>query len=186
MNKGSEISGLIDEQKPHVLALTEFGAGSGVSDGELGVDGYTLYRGDHSSGAGGLGKGVAMYVANTLNHLACPKFDDVAFDCSTWVTVRLSNRKTLLIGVVYRSPNSREENNGKLLALMRLAATGGCDYVTICGDFNLPKINWRASHPMTGLGGVVQSGLPRYDRGSEPIPTRNKPNEIQRRTTFMS
>ena len=42
MNKASEISALIDNQKPHVLALTEFGAGNTVTDGELGVDGYTL------------------------------------------------------------------------------------------------------------------------------------------------
>ena len=144
MNKGSEVSGLIDEQKPHILALTEFGAGSEVLDGELGIKGYTLYRGNHSSGGGGLGKGVAIYVTDTLNHSVCPKFDDLAFDCSTWVTVKLSNRKTLLIGVVYRSPNSCEENNEKLLAVMRQAATMRCDYLTICGDFNLPKIEWSA------------------------------------------
>lgn len=62
MNKGSEISSLIDEQKPHILALTEFGAGSGVTDGELSIDGYTLYRCNHSSGERGLGKGAAIYV----------------------------------------------------------------------------------------------------------------------------
>ena len=49
MNKASEISALVDEQKPHVLALTEFGAGNMVTDGEIGTHGYTLYRGNHSS-----------------------------------------------------------------------------------------------------------------------------------------
>ena len=144
MNKGSEISGLIDEERPHVLALTEFGAGSAVTDGELGIDGYSLYRGNHSSGGGGLGKGVAIYVANTLNHSACPKFDDLGFDCSTWITVKLSNNKTLLVGVVYRSPNSCDSNNEKLVTMLRRAATVRCDYLTICGDFNLPKIDWKA------------------------------------------
>ena len=69
MNKGSEISAMIDEQKPHVLAFTEFGAGNTVTNGELGISGYTLYRGDHSSGGGGLGKGVGVYVANTQTTL---------------------------------------------------------------------------------------------------------------------
>ena len=66
MNKRSEVSGLIDEQNPHVLALTEFGAASCVSDGELGIEGYALYRGNHSSGDGGLGKGAALYVKKSL------------------------------------------------------------------------------------------------------------------------
>ena len=93
MNKRSEISTLIDEHKPHVLALTEFGAASTVMDGELGIDGYTLYRGNHSSGGGGLGKGVAVYVADSLNHSACPEFDNVGFDCSTWLNIKLANKK---------------------------------------------------------------------------------------------
>ena len=155
MNKGSEISGLIDEQKPHVLALTEFGAGSSVTNGELGIDGYTLYRGDHASGEG-LGKGVAVYVADTLNHSACPKFDEVAFDCSVWVTVKLSNRKSMLIGAVYRSPNSSEENNERLIAMLRLAATVNCDYLTLCGDYNLPRIDWGASHCLDSEGSYTQ------------------------------
>ena len=145
MNKGSEISGLIDEQKPHVLALTEFGAGSTVTDGELGIEGYTLYRGDHSSGSGGLGKGAAAYVSDSLNHSACPQFDDGGFDCSTWFTVKLSDQKTLLVGVVYRSPNSSDGNNVKLLNMLRLAATIRCDYLMLCGDYNLPRIDWEAS-----------------------------------------
>ena len=62
MNKKSEIRNLIDAEKPHILALTEFGASSAIGDGELGVEGYTLYRGNHSDGGGGPGKGVALYV----------------------------------------------------------------------------------------------------------------------------
>ena len=134
MNKGSEITALVDEQKPHILALTEFGAGGTVMDGELGIEGYSLYRGDHSSGGGGLGKGVAVYVAETLNHSAYPNFDEIGFDCSTWITVKLSNNKTLLVGVVYRSPNSVDENNKRLLAMMRLAGTVRCDYLTVCRE----------------------------------------------------
>ena len=57
---------LVDEQKPHVLALTEFGASGLVTDSELGIEGYTLYRNDHSDGKGGPGKGAALYVKNTL------------------------------------------------------------------------------------------------------------------------
>ena len=149
MNKQSEISGLIDSQNPHILALTEFGAASDVNDGELGIEGYSLYRGNHSSGGGGLGKGVALYVKNDLNHSACPVFDDAGFDCSTWCTVLLTDGKKLLVGVVYRSPNSPEENNKKLLDILRISATTNADYVLVCGDFNLPKIDWPGNSAST-------------------------------------
>ena len=159
MNKGSEVNSLVDEHKPHILALTEFGAGNEVTDGELGIDGYSLYRGNHSSGGGGLGKGVALYVSNALNHSACPKFDNVGFDCASWITVKLSNRKTLLAGVVYRSPNSSGENNDRLLDMLRLARTVHCDYLMICGDFNLPRIEWKAFQCLDSEGSYSQAFL---------------------------
>ena len=142
MNKKSEIRDLIEVEKPHILALTEFGASSAIEDGELGVEGYTLYRGDHSDGSGGLGKGVALYVSNVLNHSACPAMDERAFDCSAWSFIKLAENKTLLCGVIYRSPNSSGENNQKLVRLMQGAAAAKCEHLLICGDFNLPSIDW--------------------------------------------
>ena len=98
MNKRSEIDGLVDSETPHSLALAEFGAAVNAKDGELGIEGYSLYRGNHSSGGGGLGKGVAMYVKDTLNHSPCPIFDNVVFDCSSWCTIQLSDNKRLPSG----------------------------------------------------------------------------------------
>ena len=142
MNKRSEISGFVDSENPDILAITEFGAGLDVSDGELGLSGYSLYRGNHPSGAGGLGKGVALYIRDTLNHSACPTLDNVEFDCATWCTVLLSDGKRLLIGVIYRSPNSPDANNQNMLKILKLAATTNSNYLMVCRDFNLPKINW--------------------------------------------
>ena len=183
MNKGSEITALVDEQKPHILALTEFGAGGTVMDGELGIEGYSLYRGDHSSGGGGLGKGVAVYVADTLNHAAYPNFDEIGFDCSTWITVKLSNNKTLLVGVVYRSPNSVDENNERLLAMMRLAGTVRCDYLTVCGDFNLPRIDWNTIQCLDTDGSYTQAFLSMIENLS--IFQHAKKTKVQRRTKIV-
>ena len=142
MNKRSEIIALVDSQSPDILALTEFGAASSVGDGELGINDYSLYRGNHSSGGGGLGKGVALYVKDTLNHSACLALESVEFDCSTWCSVLLSDGKRLLIGVIYRSPNSPDTNNQNMLNILKLASAFRSDYLMVCGDYNLPKINW--------------------------------------------
>ena len=145
MNKKSEIHDFIDAHNPHVLALTEFGAATSVKDNELGIEGYTLYRGDHSDGKGGLGRGVGMYVHDSLNHSACPMLEKGNFDCSAWSVIKLKDNKSLLLGAVYRSPNSSADNNQLLLEMIRWAATVKHEYLMICGDFNLPLINW-SSH----------------------------------------
>ena len=148
MNKRSEINDLVDAEKPHVLALTEFGASGAVMDSELGIEGYSLYRGNHSDGKGGLGRGTALYISNSLNHSACPLFDDVEFDCSAWSVIKLTSNNLLLVGVVYRSPNSSDQNNQNLLTILRIAATAKCSQLVICGDYNLPLIDWNSQRSL--------------------------------------
>ena len=148
MNKRSEIMSLIDAQKPHILALTEFGASDLIDEGELGIEGYTLYRKNHSDGMGGPGKGVALYVSNQLNHSASPTMERVDFDCSAWSSIRLAGNRTLLVGAVYRSPSATDANNQRLLSLMRAAAATKSEYLNICGDFNLPLIDWSVNQSL--------------------------------------
>ena len=106
------------------------------------IEGYTLYRGDHSDSKGGPGKGAELYIRNSLNHSAAPTIDKLKFDCSAWNIIKLNANRSLLVGVVYRSPSSTEENNGNLLSLLRAAAAANCQFVNICGYFNLPHIDW--------------------------------------------
>ena len=54
----------------------------------------------------------------------------------------LADGKRLLIGVVYRSPNSTDDNNERMLEILRTASNVKTDFLMICGDFNLPKIDW--------------------------------------------
>ena len=148
MNKRSEVVDLVDTQKPEILALTEFGASDAILDNELGIEGYTLYRKNHSDGGGGPGKGVALYVKNSLNHSAAPAMEEYSFDCSAWSLIKLAGDKSLLFGVVYRSPSATSENNQNLLTLLQATATMKYEYLTICGDFNLPLIDWSSGRSL--------------------------------------
>ena len=114
MNKKGEIRELIDNHSPLVIGLTEFGAPSHIKDGELNTPDYSLYRGDHSSGEGGLGKGTALYVHDSLNHSACPSMEETNFDCTAWCQIRTCDDDIILVGVIYRSPNSPPQNNDNL------------------------------------------------------------------------
>ena len=118
MNKKDEIKDLIYTENPQIVCFSEFGASKEVKDEEINIPGYSIYRGDSTDGRGGPGKGVAMYIHNSLQHSPCPQMDNSTFDYSSWCVIRLNNNDTLLVGVVYRSPNSTENNNNELLNLL--------------------------------------------------------------------
>jgi len=48
----------------------------------------------------------------------------------------------MVIGVVYRSPSSSEQQNRSLEANIRSAADGAFHYFLLMGDLNFPEINW--------------------------------------------
>ena len=45
--------------------------------------------------------------------------------------------------VVYRSPNSPDQNNMNLLTILRIAKTANCSQL-VCGEFNLLLMNWNS------------------------------------------
>ena len=69
--------------------------------------------------------------------------DDELVEENLWVSVELCGRDKLLIGCIYRSPNSTEENNGMLFTLIkRKAAHKEFTHQLITGVFNAKEICW--------------------------------------------
>ena len=60
----------------------------------------------------------------------------------------------MLLGCIYRSPNSPDENNDKLLDLLSQDTIQAYDKVCIVGDFNYPGISWER-----GEGGEREQGF---------------------------
>ena len=50
----------------------------------------------------------------------------------------------LLIGCIYRSPNSETLNNEKLMSdIKKVCSDQAYSHILLCGDFNYPEINWK-------------------------------------------
>lgn len=58
------------------------------------------------------------------------------------VEIGLKNEQ-LLIGGIYRSPNSSINNSRQLVELINKAMELKCDYTVLVGDFNFPDILWK-------------------------------------------
>ena len=102
-----EISNYCDQNNLDIIAITEILLKFSLfqpDEKNYSLDGYDLFISNLSQG-----RGCAIYVKD---YLAATK---VSFECnfndSVWCQIKLKNNDKLVIGCVYRSPNSTMENN---------------------------------------------------------------------------
>ena len=101
-------------------------------------------------------RGVILYTKTILKAARSTIRSQDIFQESVWCEIKLQHQDSILVGVVYRSPNSSINNNGHLRQLMKNAVDKGNSHVLIIGGFNYPEINWLAEtsppdihHPAT-------------------------------------
>ena len=63
MNKKSELNIIVHDIDPHILGITESWANKDITDAELGLEGYVMFRKDSMGRRGG---GVLVYVKYTI------------------------------------------------------------------------------------------------------------------------
>jgi len=102
-----------------------------------GIDGYGMIYSCTSEKC----RGVIIYYQEHIS-VSEYKFANSNFDEASWCMVNLENKETLLLGAVYRSPNSTDINTRNLLTLLDAFSDVRCNYKLIVGDFNFPNINW--------------------------------------------
>ena len=139
-NKFDEFKSCIFHHHPKIIAITESWCNEAVSDSEISLVDYKIYRKDKQSGCGG---GVLLYIHCSLNFTLCDYLNDLYIMDSLWGTIELTPNETLLVGVVYRSPSSNNCNNDKLnQAVQRIHQCCKFTQLLLMGDFNYPGINW--------------------------------------------
>ena len=63
MNKKSELNIMVNDSDPHIIGITESWANKDITDAELGLEGYVMFRKDRMGRRGG---GVLLYVKDTI------------------------------------------------------------------------------------------------------------------------
>ena len=129
--------------------MTENWTGSDISDAEISLSGYDMFRRDRPVNA--RGGGVLLYVRSELSAVEfVPKS---RFPEQVWCLVKTSNRSDVLIGVCYRSPNMTTLfGNDTDSALIDLVKEVGGRQILWMGDFNYPEIDWNTLHASTTAG----------------------------------
>ena len=87
-------------------------------------------------------RGVAIYRSKSLNAAECEELKGSVSQESVWCNFTSTNEENVLIGRIYKSPNSTEKNIQELLKLMKSDLWNNYDKIYIVGDFNYPSVRW--------------------------------------------
>ena len=139
-NKINEFKLLVNEKKPDIISITESWAKENTTDGIFALQGYIMYRDDKKTGPGG---GALLYVNEKIEQRACRALNTMPFENSTWCWIIGKGGSKILVGSVYRSPNSSGPNDNLLnQVILKANEIAGGNRLVILGDFNLPNIDW--------------------------------------------
>jgi len=156
-NKMDELNAIITEQNPDIIGITEVKpkyTNCQLSAQESNTDGYTAF-------VNLSGRGVALYVKNCFGAVDLKPKQEA--DAAVWCTLKITRTETMAIGVVYRSPNSTEQQNRSMEANIRSTADDQFHYFLLMGDFNFPEIDWNIfqvnaadNHPAVSFMNCIQ------------------------------
>ena len=141
LNKRNELDVLITKHKPTIIALTEIMPKNckNVIPSEFDLYNYDKFVNDIKQ------RGVILYVHKEVKATEVTVDENGDFDEYIMCEVKTNTPGvTLLLTCIYRSPNSSEDNNAKLIKLLAVIDKHPAKLKCTVGDFNLPGINWES------------------------------------------
>ena len=139
LGKREHLQCKIHDLHPDIIAITESLPKNQRAiniDAEFKIEGYHLYYGNHKK------RGVFLYVSNKLNSHKVQNLSDSNYEEGIWCSILLPGNSKLLVGCIYYSPNSTDENHESLIRLLESCNEVNHDKIIIMGDFNRPNIDW--------------------------------------------
>ena len=137
-----DIATLVATKRPHILALSETWLDDSVSDAEILLPGYSLFRFDRNR----CGGGVALYF---LNGLTCSLLSCGATPSGVeflWVSVVCSCfHPSLVVGCFYRPPSAPSQSIHDLCLILETMMLNR-KYMLACGDFNINMLDSPSPH----------------------------------------
>ena len=113
INKKTELNIMVDDIKPHIIGITESWANKDITNAELGLEGYVMFRKHRIGRRGG---GVLLYIKDTIPAYEVQLQEEA--DCNEAIWCKLvAGHTAVIIGVVYRCPNITQQNNEKITML---------------------------------------------------------------------
>ena len=135
-NKKEELGNLIESTDPSIIIGTETWLNDRIHSSEIFTPSYDVYRNDRKDGYGGVLIAIKKdYISELIS-----SNDDAE---SIFVKLSMGKDKPLIVGALYRPPNSNEEYMLKLTnAIEKINQQYKKAVLWLGGDLNLPDIDW--------------------------------------------
>ena len=127
-----QVQHVLTEENFDILMINETWLNSKNDGALLEIPGYTFYRKDRKNQAGG---GVGAYVKESANLIYRQDISEMNDVEQIWFESELKPIGQVLIGTIYRPPNSREDYFDKILDVMDCLSSEGKEIV-LAGDLN--------------------------------------------------
>ena len=125
---------MVDDIDPHMIGVTESWATPDISDAELGMTRFVMFRKDRLGRRGG---GVNLYIKESIQPYEIKFEKEAECEEAVWCNIVTGN-STLTVGLVYRSPNISVEENEQVHNAIKEASKRDCIMVF----FNHGHIQW--------------------------------------------
>ena len=133
-----ELQIFIESNDIDIIAITE----SLCKNPTEGYDPVFILKG-YDCVANNKGRGTLLFIKNTLEYITLSQYEDV-FSPSTICKISIDKSSDIILGVIYRSPSSTEEDSQKLNNLIDQISEKYCKKnIVLVGDFNYKEIDWK-------------------------------------------
>ena len=150
-----DVAALVTSERPHILALSETWLDASVTDAEIHLPGYSLFRFDRNRCGGGVAVFCVDYLPSSL--LKCGVTSSGAE--FLWVSVACGSlHPSLAVGCLYRPPNAPSQSISDVcdnIEAMMLSRK----HMIACGDFNVNILDPNTSHSKTFQNFITSHSL---------------------------
>ena len=84
VNKKNELNIMVEDIDPHIIGITESWANTDITDAELGLTGYVMFRRDRIGRRGG---GVVLYVKESIQAYEIKLEREADYDEAVWYKI---------------------------------------------------------------------------------------------------
>ena len=113
---------MVDDIQTHIIGITESWANNDITDAELGLEGYAMFRKDRMGRRGG---GMVLYIKDTIPAYEVHLQEEADFNEAIWCKL-VTGHITVTIGVVYHCPNITKQNNEQIHHAISEVSKGDC------------------------------------------------------------